>query len=62
MKGLVITTLTLVSWAIVAGVVFLVVGVFTAQEGDALGNCYLYGNGNCGASAPWHGFVGASDN
>lgn len=40
----------------------LVVGSFVfAEEGDMLANCHIYGNRQCGDSAPWHGFVGAGE-
>jgi hypothetical protein len=38
---------------------WLLVTVLTAQEGDPLGNCHIYGDGRCGDTAPWHGFVGS---
>ena len=35
------------------------VGIFlgTREEDDAFANCYVYGDGDCGPKAPWHGFV-----
>lgn len=30
---------------------------FTEDSGSIVLNCHLYGDGNCGTDAPWHGFV-----
>lgn len=49
--------LSLVMWA-GFGTGYAVVGeIITAQEDDAFANCHVYGNGECGPNAPWHGFV-----
>jgi hypothetical protein len=40
-----------------AGIGASVAMVVTAQEDDALANCWVYGDHDCGSQAPWHGFV-----
>lgn len=32
------------------------------DSGDRLMNCYIYGDGNCGPAAPWHGFTNLFNN
>lgn len=45
--------------AILAGLVALGVAADLGwiQEDDALWNCRIMGNWECGPDAPWHGFV-----
>jgi hypothetical protein len=48
--------------AIVAAIILaFCVAVLTSREGDLFGNCHVYGNGQCGPSAPWHGFTGPAE-
>ncbi|GGU45808.1 hypothetical protein GCM10010178_42850 [Lentzea flava] len=48
----------LLSAALWAGLGYLAGSILFAEEGDMLANCHVYGNRQCGESAPWHGFVG----
>jgi len=62
-RVLVVMSLCLLSWTILT--LALIGGVFVydrtanpaEDSGDYLLNCYVYGDGNCGSSAPWHGFI-----
>ena len=51
-----------VAGAVMAALVLYVgLGLYGAladvQEDDALFNCHVMGDMNCGPNAPWHGFV-----
>jgi hypothetical protein len=58
-----VTLLALVAWSIMA--MALIGGLVTydrvanpqEDSGDLLLNCYIYGDGDCGPNAPFHGFV-----
>lgn len=43
-----------VLWGGIGASVGVVLG---SSEDDTLANCHIYGNGECGPDAPWHGFV-----
>jgi hypothetical protein len=51
---------SVVMWFGIGTMAMLGTMVAQAKEGNALGNCHIYGDGRCGESAPWHGFTGAT--
>lgn len=44
-------------WMGIGGLAVITYETVTAQEDDPLANCWVYGDHNCGAHAPWHGYV-----
>jgi hypothetical protein len=59
----VVTGLAVGTWIItllaLTGALFVYDRVADPSEdsGNILLNCYVYGDGDCGPNAPWHGFI-----